>query len=495
MPTKWSSAFTKASDSTYDLIYGNLQSKNLEDGPGTDRDKLQLERYRAGLATPAPNQWFSPHLVESGRLSGAVYVAITVLAKQAAAAKPRVYRWHPDARMSDDTEAREALPRGHQLSRLLLHPNRHDSWGALQYRNVQQLSLTGTFLNWRVDSGLNRPVELWNIPTSFYQPVPVSELWPDGAYRVLPYYPSPLNMLPSAWTVGGVTIDAGSMIAVRHPHPLVQTGEGLSPLSACSLSLDTLQGIDQARFSVMRRQIQPSVVAELDPTCNNPTPQEIDRISAQLFGLYAGPNNAGKALIPPPGVKVTPWPVEGEPEVGWIESWGQLIGLVLSIFGLNQSVAMMSTEMTYAALYASLKQFRLLTLTPLLDMIADGYNRQLVWPYFGEDYVLELEPPRIDDEQITEAQIANDLKAGVRMVNEVRVLRGLKPTDEPWGEERAFAGKPAAAPAAEGDGKDGSPHQPENEAAQGLNGQRHDRREMRAKNRLHDALMNGRHHA
>lgn len=406
--------------------------------PGTDPDEVARERTLAGYRSPAPNNWISDHLAEDRRMRGAVYVAIKVLMDQAASAELRAYRWHEDARLGGDQDAREPLPRSHDMAKVMLFPNRRESGAYLRRKIVQQLSLTGTSLLWRVDDGLGMPIETWSVPTGTYQPVPVSSRYPDGAYRIMPYYPGPLALTPGAWTAGGVVVDANHMVAIRQPHPLVQA-EGLSPLAACDLALDTIESIDQARLSQTRQGANPSAVAEMDPTVQFPDGPGLIRLQQELLQLVGGPNRAGKIITLSPGVSLKPWS-EGKVEVGWIDSWSQLVGFVMSVFGVAKSLAFMQEDVSYAVLFAALKQFNLFTLCPLLDMITDAMNMQLVWPFWGPDYCLELVPKKVDDDTVVEAQLTNDLKAGIRLVNEIRVLRGLEKTTEEWGEERAYAG-------------------------------------------------------
>jgi hypothetical protein len=127
-------------------------------------------------------------------------------------------------------------------------------------------------------------------------------------------------------------------------------------------------------------------------------------------------------------------------EIGWIQSWEQLTSFVLAIYGVTKSLAFMSEDASYAILYAALKQFNLFTLRPLLQMLADADNMQLIWPYYGHEYFVEYEPSPIDDHEIRERELAADIQIGARTINEVRQLRKLRPIEEPWGEERAISG-------------------------------------------------------
>ena len=406
-------------------------------GEGSSADELGREQYVAAMRSPAPVNWYSNHLGETQRIRGCVYVALKVLADQAASAECKAYKWDPDARMEGDTSAKVALPRDHPVSRIIHRPNRWDTGGMLRRRIVQQLCATGTGLLWRVDDGLSTPRDLWCIPTGTYQPVGPCPPYPDGAYRIMPWYPGPLAYIPGAWSAGGVVVGASHIVAIRLPHPLVQH-EGFSPLSACNTEMDTIDSINTARYSMARRRADPSAMVECDGAHKLPDGPELTRLRADLTNLLGGPNKAGAIGILPPGLALKPWE-HGTVEVGWIESWNQLVSFVLSVFGVTRSLAFLTEDASYATLYAMLKQFNLFTLCPLLDMISEGLNIQLVEPYFGEEYFIELVPKKIDDHQIVEQQLTTDLRAGLRTVNEIRKLRGLEHVKEPWGEERAYA--------------------------------------------------------
>lgn len=465
---RWSGAFSpkerRASDS----------------GEGSPSDVLARERYLASLRSGAPSQWMSDHLRESTRLRGAIYVAIKVLGDQAASCQVKCSQWHPEARMAGDKSAKKPVPYDHPLARLFRKPNKRETWNMIARRVVQQLSLTGSSLKWRVDDGYGKPSEIWSIPTGTYQPVAPCSAYPLGAYRIMPWFPGPLAMVPGAMQAGGVVVSTDHIVRTMHPHPLVQH-EGLSPLSACELSLDTIENIDRARMSKTVRQIVPSCVVKANPDAAYPQGDELTRAREELHQLMGGPDKAGRPAFLPPGYDIEPWG-QGDIEIGWIESWSQLIDFVLSIFGITKSLAFMGEDSNFAQLYAALRQFNLFTLTPLLSLIADSVNLQLTWPFFGDDYFLELEPAKITDEEQRDRELDILGKLRCATVNEVRQAMGWEPIDEPWGDERIgeAAQKPGgipignagrnghAAPGAEAPGADwfGGRTQPRRESAE-----------------------------
>ncbi len=402
-------------------------------------DELARDNYHAGLASSAPPFPTSDHIAESRRLRGAVYVAAKVLGDQAAAAEVKLYEWHPDARMAGDQDAKEPVQRSHPLATLLTRPNRRESGGMLRRQRVQQLILTGISLVWRWDDGLNTPAEQWSIPSGSYQPVPISASYPDGAYRIMPWAPAPMYQVPGGLSAGGVTIPSEQMIACKIPHPLVPNGE-LSPLTACDLEMDTADSINRARYSKARQGISPSAKVTLDPAVAWPTDPQLVRIKREIQQAIGGPDKAGSLAVLGPGMDLEAWS-DGAIELGYTESWSQLVGFVMAVVGIAKGMAFLDEgDASYAKLYAMLKQFNLFSMCPLLSMLADADNAQLVWPFFGEDMCVEYEPHKVDDDTILEARNNTLISCGAITVNEVRQSYNLPKIEEEWGEARAGAG-------------------------------------------------------
>ncbi len=410
---------------------------------GTQPDqamKLAQDQYLAGLESAAPISWLSGHLTEEQRNDGAVFVAIKVLMAQAANAECKPFRWEDDARQGGDKDKKKYLPRTHEISRLLNRPNRWDSGRDMRKKYVQQKCLTGTWLGWRVDNGFDRPKAIWNVRTGTYSPVSMSPQWPEGAYRIMPFFPGPFGMIPGALQAGGVIVGADHMLVSRDPHALTDK-EGQSTLDAMSRPLDTLEAIDLARQSVMMRAPVPSGTLELDSNVKQPDAAQMLRLQIELKQMIGNAKRAGMPAVLGPGQKWVPSEMKGI-ELPWVESWKQLVAFVMSAFGITKELGFTSEASSYAALYASLKQFNLFTLVPLLEDLMDCLNMQLIWPFWGEEYGVEYAPRQVADEELLERQLETDFKYGLRMFDEMRTLRGLEPVG---GEEgKKFVGGPQA---------------------------------------------------
>jgi hypothetical protein len=126
-----------------------------------------------------------------------------------------------------------------------------------------------------------------------------------------------------------------------------------------------------------------------------------------------------------------------------------------------------------------LKQFRLQTLQPELDDIADDLNIQVIEPFWGEEYGCEFEPAAVGDDEMQEKQLSLDLQAGIRTFNEWRVLRKLPKVEGQQGEQYVKGGgKTDAQPGQQGQEQNGipggqepkpqgAPARPQNEAGRG----------------------------
>lgn len=435
-------------------------SKSFAEMLGTGRvraepppsDRLALREYLAALRSGAPMQWLSDHLSEDQRQRGPIYVAVEVLMKQAMAAELHAYELRPDARQ-DGKLAKEPLPHDHPIVELCEYPNPHQTGGELRAQQVQQLCLTGTSLSVKARDDFGMVRELWSEPTGTYQPIPISPYYPNGGYRFLPWFPGPLASIPGAKTAGGVAVPAEEVLALRLPHPLLPGGEGYSPLHACRLPFDTLEMIDRGRMNRMRRGIRPSAVAEVDPASQLPTGSDLEVLRLEINKLQAGPERDGALALLSPGIKLREWNASSDIELSWIESWGQLVGMVLACFGVAKSMAFLDDSTSFAELYARLKQFDLFTLCPLLSRLSAAYNRELIWPVWGRSYGVELRPRKIDNLDDDVKRISTAQASGSIKHNEVRKTLGWEPVDEPWGEERAFR---ATGPDKDKEGQEGA---------------------------------------
>lgn len=450
-----SSWLGKASAPRPDLSRGTL--------PIATPQVFQSELLRDALSTRAPGQWFTNKIALAQAMRGVVYLAVNTLATQFSAAKPVLYEMNDDEL---DEDGLTRLSRLDPMYRLIRHPNPLDTWQDAAYQMSMQLDTTGMSLLWMPpddDEGFE-PAEMYVIPTGTAIPLPRSPQYPQGAYRVVPYYASAFAVAPNYNAGAGAVIPAEQVVAIRNHHPLLRW-EGYAVLTAISLSVDTINGIDQSRFHGMQQGCEQTIALELDAATQMPDVEGMRRIREEWQKVYAGARNHGKIVLTPPGAKINNFSTEPD-KMAWQEGWAQIADFLLASYQTPKAITGMSGDLTYATLHASLKQFHWMSLGPRLSKFGGGLTKHWINPTYGDQYVLQLEAKKIDDEQVTQTQIANAQKTGSLTHQELRRLNGwadLDPKEHPWVLERATAAGPKDAPP--GDAQDGPRQDPAVEAS------------------------------
>lgn len=398
---------------------------------------------RQAMAQGQPGQWASDHSAESRRFTGWHYVAIHAKAKQAAAAVCEVFvapgAMVGELRRSHDQEITAGttpLPAGHRLVRLLRRPNPWQAGASLRYEIAQQLDLTGTALIAKVRNRAGLPVELYVVPTASARPLAACAEHPRGGWQIeRSARSSGMESNGGYAALTGTVVEPADMLAIRWPHPLFK-GDGQGAVSAGALWSDTAAQLDQSRWSHLRNGAVPSLL--IAPGADyQPDPAEIDRVLSAIENRFAGPGNAGKSMVLPPGATVTPLQSSAQ-EMGYLEAFTQLRDATLALHGTPGVAAGITDGGSYAAFYAALQQFITLTVQPMLTLMAEELSEQLAVE-FGEGLIVSLTAASVDDPELLERRLATDLAARAITKNELRALRGLEP--HPQGE--AWAGEAA----------------------------------------------------
>ncbi|MFK7777771.1 MAG: phage portal protein [Gimesia sp.] len=417
--------------------------------------RFKTNRFAVALQTALGSgqlgSWSSDHRQESNQFTGWTFVAIRAICLQAMQASISVYddseNGSKQKRLNRQTQEQSGyvqtkslyageygasipLSNDHSLCMILKHPNPTQSGASFRYERVLQLQLTGTSIVWNVPNKFGKTVQRYVIPTTIVTPVsPTSDL-PEGGYKIQP--PSIRNYHAAS---GGVFTETGAFHQVagkiiplsqiqitRWPHPIYKD-DGQSPVSAGAKWIDSANQIDAARWAQMNNGADPSIVV----TCGkdmNPTREELETAAAMFEQKYGGTENTGKAIFTTGEqvVSLTTTPRD----MDYNESFVQLRDAILALHGVPGIAAGISDGGSYAAFYASLKQFISLTVQPILDLLAEDDTEHLA-PQFGKNLTIEMEATHIDDPDILEKRLATDIRAQVIKVDELRAIRGLPP--------------------------------------------------------------------
>jgi phage portal protein BeeE len=397
-----------------------------------------LEAFRSN----APGGWSDNRMEQARHFVSTAYICIRTLCEQAAGATVKIFQ-----RDDSHPEGKRQCHYYEDPMKLMFDPNPEDTLGELLYQTMLQMELTGSSLLWKVPDWFGKPRELYNVPTATATPLPPTQpMYPYGAYRVQPFYPfGPFSTYPSMLTAVGAVIPGEHICRVKNPHPILRY-DGYATSTAIRYEEDSLEAINRSRLQGMLRGVDPTAMVTFDPEVENPTPEEIIRIREEFAQMFAGPENAGRALILMPGTKVAPYSLSPK-EMGWPDSFAQLTAFVSAAYGVTKPVAGMNEEASYAQLYAAIKQFHVLSLCPRLNRIGGGWSKRLIMPGYGPDYWMEIHPQKIDDEDILKAKLDALARGGSITNNELRVAFGFPLTKEEWGEWRVGKDPQEAAPA------------------------------------------------
>lgn len=404
-----------------------------------------LSRLLTAMESNAPGGWSDDRYEQTMRhFVGITYVAIHRVCVQLGRAKVKVYRADPG-----HPEGKVPIQRGeeaYELVELLKRPNEQDSFGKLMYRWGQQRRLTGTALTWAPLNRLGKPYRLFSIPTATAIPQPaVSELYPDGYYRIQPVYPyGPYTVVPGVNSSVGATVDSRTMLRMMYPHPFLRY-DGYSPLTGMRTHIDAIEMIDKARHYMMRRGIFPNAVLNSTDADGAEELQDdqIERIRALFEEEHQGPENFGRLFMAYAGWKLEKW---GDPpsEMAFEGGWDQLSSFILGGgFGITRPAAGMVEDSSYQTLFATMKQLHVVTMEPECEEIGADLTRFL-GPYWGDDILVEVEVPRIDDHEIEFAKLNLAMQAKAITKNQVLKKLGYEATTELWGND--FAGMDSAPP-------------------------------------------------
>lgn len=412
---------------------------------GTISEPAAFKRLLQAMRSMAPGGWSDDRWEQVKHQNGIVYAAIHRKGEQMSISEYQVFK--KDHRLPDGKRpvTRNDPPEGgrpvspYALVELLENPNNDDSWGELAYQWNQQMDLTGMALTWMVPNKFGIPYELYVVPTAIAIPQPaINPDYPDGYYRIQPIYPyGPFSSYPTPATAVGAPIPAQWMLRFKYPHPLLRY-DGLSPLTALRLHIDEVEAMDRSRWYTMHRLINPSAILNFrEMEGMEPLPEgEIERIRAEFEENFQGPENSGRLFVAAPGSELQIQEARLR-DLEFRDGWNQLVEFIHGAgFGISKTAAGMVESSTYSVLFATLKQMHMLTLDPQCKRIARYLTKHLA-PFFGDDLIVEIRTPRIDDHDIRNAALQLLVNAKAITKNETREALEYSLTQEQWGDEIA----------------------------------------------------------
>lgn len=364
-----------------------------------------------GLALPWSGWWQENPTEQIRNFRSWVYVAVHAIAQEAARYQPRVFR---STGPGDDEQL--PLPQHHPLCRLLQHPNPWLTPWELWYLTIVHLELTGNAYWYVVQApppgGL--PVELWIIPPPWVCILPDTRDFVQ-AYEVAAPGQLPLRFAPD------------EIIHLKYPNPL-DPHYGLSPLQANSLTIDAHSELLKARYQTFQAGPRPGIVLQTDQML---TEQTVARLEERLEAKFQGRESWHRPLVLEQGLRASPWTLTPA-EMDFVNSARMTRDEILAIFRVPPPITGIVENLGLGAdiwLGARII-FCEGTIQPKLDLISQILTRYLASRY-GPDIGIEFPDcsPRLRQQQREEDE--QDVRWGLRTINEIRRSRGWKPLPDP----------------------------------------------------------------
>lgn len=384
--------------------------------------------------------WMSSRTEQVRHMRGWVHVAVCRTASQIASVRPGFFIG-PNAQEAAESRTRafrsaqpaarqselSALPGDHPVVQLFNDPNPEDTGYDLIYETSMFLELTGTAYWWVPKNKAKRPYAIYCLPSHWVWPVVSAD-----RKKILRY-----ELRPVEGYTGYDPLPPEDVVTFKFKSP-ISKWDGLSPQSAGAVWIDCSEAMDRARWHGFKNGINVGHIFEFDGTRVDPDEEMLKRIRAKIQEHYAGPNNAQKPLLVPPGLTAKPLGFTMK-ELDFGQSFEQVGRAILAVWGVPPSVAGWGEGMTLGSVLASMSGWAKFCLNPRTAFLGQAITERVCRIY---DPRIVCEWPDLSpvDPAALEQMLRTDLTGGLRTRNEMRAVRGLKPLPGEQGSELCFAG-------------------------------------------------------
>lgn len=365
-------------------------------------------------------QWGYDHYNESLQFKGWTFVAVNTKCTIAGMSDWRLFTTsdgvddYAKAVAADVVaKTRNPLDENHELYRLLAKPNPVVSRKQFLYQMCLQLSLTGSLYVWERDGEDGK--QLWVLPTGLVQYRAATLQFPEGSYFI--------NESTYGNSIGygyQAEIDARKVIRVNWPSPLT-VWEGTSAVSAGSYSVDIAKAMDEATWASFNNEVRGGVLLSVDPSIRF-TEAQMAAVEEKLRAMKGGRFNQGSTIILQ---GVTAQQTSRSPsEIDYGDSRPRMRDEIFAYHGVSSIAAGVTGTTTYAEYVAAIKTTIEIGVQPMLDLIADCFERRFESRY-GEGLEIELAARSPSDSAETRANYELLARHKAITVNELRKQFGL----------------------------------------------------------------------
>ena len=310
----------------------------------------------------------------------------------------------------------------HILSELVMRPNPIMDGAQLRMLLAAWLKQVGEGYIQKLRDPFGIVRELWPIPVQNIEPVSANNMV-IGAYRV------------RTASNRQITVPIEDVIRVWRPSPRT-IYSALGDLAPQAVEWDAFRFMDEHLRAYFENDATPRVAIVADSDTQLPEPEERDAFNA----TWRNANNwrrgtqVGLPAFLPPGFK----PHEFNSELGttdMIAHGDQWSDQIMSAYGVPKFTVGKDTNVNRATAETTMWAFDKLTVKPMTDLITRAMTIQLAQAEFDDSLAVLFPAFVAPDKQFEQSQEDQDLRLGVRSVQQVRRDRNLDPEGAPWGEK------------------------------------------------------------
>ena len=187
----------------------------------------------------------------------------------------------------------------------------------------------------------------------------------------------------------------GALLHLRLFHPLAD-GHGFAPLSAAQSALDLHNAAARWNRALLDNSARPSGALVYQPgDAGNLSPDQFDRLKAELESGYTGAARAGRPMLLEGGLD---WKAMGlsPKDMDFIEAKNQAARDIALAFGVPPMLLGIPGDNTYANYAEANRAFYRLTVLPLLGRLAAAIGDWLAGHHGAPGLRLAFDPDRIE---------------------------------------------------------------------------------------------------
>lgn len=331
--------------------------------------------------------------------TGWVYLASETIAERCASVQLRLYR---QMKNGDQEEVFD-----HEILDLLNNPTMTMTAKQLWSLYYQYMNLTGEGYLLKLgrdgkpmDNEKKLPSALMLLPSNKCEFI-VGDTWDKSIVRF-----------------GGVEYPITAIIRDINPDP-ENMYHGMSIVRKASLTIDTDYEMKRWNNKLFKNGARPGVAITVPTEMSD---ESYRRLKQSFDENYVGSENAFNRIILENGAKVEPF-MMSQQDLDFLESKRFTRDEILAMFKVSPSNIGIVEDVNRANAEAQKAEFAERCIVPRLEQLCDMLNQRLIYPIYGNEFIIGFESP-VPDDQETKLKVA---QAGVNKwftIDEVREMYG-----------------------------------------------------------------------